>query len=183
MADDGFYSAGELANLGFKSFGNNVFISRKCSIYGASGISVGNNVRIDDFSVLSGNITVGDYVHISAYAALYGKNGIRIGNFCGVSPRSTVFSATDDFSGEWMVSPMVPQRLTNVSGGTVVFEDFVQIGANTTVMPAVTLKEGAVTGACSLVLKDLDEWTINFGVPCKFYRERKRRAKELSLRV
>ena len=88
----------------------------KRSIYGASGISVGNNVRIDDFSVLSGNITVGDYVHISAYAALYGKNGIRIGNFCGVSPRSTVFSATDDFSREWIdILKGMPSDLMNLA--------------------------------------------------------------------
>ncbi|HBS76832.1 MAG TPA: galactoside O-acetyltransferase, partial [Alphaproteobacteria bacterium] len=54
-----FYSDTELQELGLKSYGKNVLISRKCSIYGAHNISVGDNVRIDDFCILSGNITIG----------------------------------------------------------------------------------------------------------------------------
>lgn len=44
-----FYTDEELAQLGLKSYGKDVFISRKCSIYGAFTISIGDNVRIDDY--------------------------------------------------------------------------------------------------------------------------------------
>ena len=70
-----FYSNEELKQLGLKSFGKNVLISKKCSIYGADKISIGNNVRIDDFCILSGKIVIGNYVHISAYSALYAGGG------------------------------------------------------------------------------------------------------------
>ena len=49
----GFYSREQLEKIGFKSLGENVLISDKTSIYSPENISIGNNVRIDDFSVLS----------------------------------------------------------------------------------------------------------------------------------
>ncbi len=49
----GFYTRKELERIGFKSIGENVLISDKTSIYSPQNISIGNNVRIDDYCVLS----------------------------------------------------------------------------------------------------------------------------------
>ena len=176
----GFYSYDELNEIGLKSFGENVMISRKCSIYGAKNITIGNNVRIDDFCILSGFISIGDYVHISAYSVLYGKFGIKIGNFCGISPRSTLLSATDDFSGEYMISPLVKEEHINLSSGTVTLENFTQIGANSIVMPKITLFEGSICGAFSFVNKDLEKWSMYKGIPVKKFKERKNNIKKLA---
>lgn len=175
-----FYSENELIELGFSKIGKNVQISKKASLYGVNQMEIGDNVRIDDFCILSGKIKIGNYVHISAFVALYGKFGIEIGNFCGCSPRSTVFSASDDFSGEFMVSPMVPDNLSKLNSGKVIFDNYVQIGANTIVMPGVRLKEGAVTGAFSFVTSDLDEWKIYAGIPAKPIKDRKKDIIKLS---
>ena len=70
-----YYDNAELLTLGLKHFGDNVLISKKASIYGANNIVIGNNVRIDDFVILSGNITIGDYVHIAAYSGLFANKG------------------------------------------------------------------------------------------------------------
>ena len=51
-----FYSPEELKSLELKEYGENVLISRKCSIYGAENIRLGSHVRIDDFCVLSGKV-------------------------------------------------------------------------------------------------------------------------------
>lgn len=70
-----FYSTDELRKLGFYSVGSNVRISRKASFYGIERISIGSNVRIDDFCVLSaglGGITIGNYIHIAVYSSLIG---------------------------------------------------------------------------------------------------------------
>ncbi len=69
-----FYSEEELSHVGFKSYGRNVLVSRKASIYGASEISLGDNVRIDDFCILSGRISFGNNIHLAAYSALWGGN-------------------------------------------------------------------------------------------------------------
>ena len=49
----GFYTREQLEKIGFKSIGENVLISDKTSIYSPQNISIGNNVRIDDYCVLS----------------------------------------------------------------------------------------------------------------------------------
>lgn len=178
-----FYSVDELKEIGFKSIGEDVYISKKASIYGAENISIGNHVRIDDFCILSGDITIGNYVHISAYTALYGKGKIIIGNYCGCSPRCTLFSATDDFSGDYMVSPMVPEEFTNVQIGPIILCDYAQLGANSIVLPNVIIEEGAVTGSLSFVNKSLDSWSINIGIPCKKLKDRNNIVKDLSKKI
>lgn len=172
--DKAFYSQCELNNIGFMQIGKEVLISRKCSIYSPSSIIVGNNVRIDDFCILSGNIKIGDYVHISAFTLLYGSGHIIIESYCGISPRSIIFSASDDFSGEYMVGPLIPLNLSNVMRAPVVLKKYSQLGANTIVMPGVICNEGSVTGAFTFVNKDLDEWSINYGIPCKKKGNRKK---------
>jgi acetyltransferase-like isoleucine patch superfamily enzyme len=171
--DNSFYSIEELRELGLTEFGENVFISRKSSIYSAANICIGNNVRIDDFSILSGNIRLGNHIHIGAYCALYGKFGIEMDDYSGLSPRCTVFSATDDFGGDYLISPMVPAEHTNVTGGLVKLEKYVQVGAGTAIMPNITLHEGCTVGSMSLVNKSLDSWTIYFGIPARRIKNRK----------
>lgn len=169
-----FYSESELNEIGLKSFGKNVLLSRKCSIYSPEKIVIGDNVRIDDFCILSGDITLGSNIHISAFCALYGSKGIVIEDYSGMSPRSIIFSAVDDFSGEYLIGPVHPKDLTNVAGETVVLKKFVQLGANTIVMPGITIETGAVTGAMTFVNKNLAQWTINVGIPVNKTFTRKR---------
>lgn len=77
-----FYSEEELKEIGLKSYGKNVLISRNATIYGADKISIGDNVRIDDFCILSGNISLGSYIHIAAYCGLFGGDaGIIMEDF------------------------------------------------------------------------------------------------------
>lgn len=175
-----FYTDEELLEFGFKAYGENVLISRKASLYGTQGMSFGNNVRIDDFCILSGTIKIGSYVHISAYCALYGRDGIEISDYCGCSARCTLYSASDDFSGEYMISPLVPAEYTNVKGGPIKLEKFVQLGANSIVMPNVTLREGTATGTFSFVNKNLDSWGIYAGIPVKKIKDRSKKIVRLS---
>jgi len=169
-----FYNIEELQGLGLKKYGSNVLISRKCSIYSPENISLGNNVRIDDFCILSGDITIGSYIHISAYCALYGSFGIEMEDYTGLSPRCTIFSASDDFSGDYLIGPMIDNNKTNVTGGKVLIKCFSHIGACTTILPAVIINEGVAVGAMSLVNKTLEEWGIYAGIPAKKIKKRSR---------
>ena len=167
-----FYTEEELKSIGLKEYGKNVLISRKVSIYGASHISIGNNVRIDDFCILSGKITIGSNIHIGAYVALYGANGITLEDFTGISGRSTIYSAMDDFGGEYLIGPIHPEELTNVTGGQVVLRQYSQIGAHSLIFPNIEIGEGCVIGACSMVRHDTNPWTIYTGTPAKPLKKR-----------
>jgi galactoside O-acetyltransferase len=170
--NNSFLEQHEIDSIGFKSFGTNVLISRKASFYSPDCISLGNNVRIDDFCILSGNITIGSFVHISAYCALYGRYGIIMENYSGISPRCTIFSATDDFSGDYMVGPMVDESKTNVIGGMVSIQKYAQVGAGCVIMPMLTIEEGVAVGAMSLVNENLKAWNIYAGIPARIIRKR-----------
>lgn len=173
-----FYTEQELNEIGFKSIGANVKISRKASFYGVSEIEIGNNVRIDDFCILSGRITLGNNIHISAYVALYGTFGIVLEDYSGISPRSTIYSAMDDFSGDYLIGPVHPEGTTNVTGGKVTLEKYVQIGCNCVVFPNLSIKEGTVVGAMSLVKYTLEEWGIYAGIPVKKIKDREKGLKK-----
>ncbi len=160
-----FLSQEEIAEMGFKSYGKDVKISRFARFYSPDKISIGDNVRIDDFCILSGHISIGSNIHISAYVALYGAMGIVMEDYSGISPKSIVFSAMDDFSGDYLIGPIHPEGLTNVSGGEVKIGRYVQVGANSVVFPNLSINEGAVIGACSLVNKSCDAWCVYYGIP------------------
>ena len=61
-----FYSTKELKKIGFKSLGKNLEISKNVNFYNFSG-SIGSNCRIDDFSILIGEINIGEHVHIASF--------------------------------------------------------------------------------------------------------------------
>lgn len=126
-----FYSQEELKKIGFLSIGKNVLISKKASIYNPGVISVGNHVRIDDFCILSGKITIGSYSHISAYTALYGGEvGIEMHDFANISAKTLVYAVLDDFSGNTLMGPTVPNQYRNVETEKVIFKKHAIIGAD-----------------------------------------------------
>lgn len=169
-----FYSEKELAQLGLASYGRAVLISRNAKIYNPEKLSVGDNVRIDDFCILAGKIKLGSNIHISAYCALHGSLGIEVMSYSGLSARTTIYSAMDDFSGEYLIGPIHDSAKTHVVGGPVVIEQFVQVGAGSVVFPNLTIGEGSVVGALSLVRQSIDAWGIYSGIPVRYMRERKK---------
>lgn len=169
---DSFYSETELLDFGFKSVGKDVKLSRNASIYSPQTIEIGDNVRIDDFCILSGNIKLGSHIHISAYVALYGAMGIVMEDYSGISPKSVIYSAMDDFSGDFLIGPIHPEGTTNVTGGLVKISKYAQIGSNTVVFPNIEISEGTAIGACSLVRESTEPWNIYYGIPAKKHKER-----------
>ena len=171
---ESFYTVEELGQMGFKHLGTrNVLISRKASIYGIENVSIGNNARIDDFCILSGKISIGNYVHIAAYTALYGgKDGIVIDDFANLSSRVSVYSVSDDYSGETMTNPMVPEQYKAVVSAPVYIGKHVIIGATSVVLPGVIIQEGRAFGCFSLIKNDSEEWSMNIGIPTRKIKER-----------
>ena len=175
-----FLSEEEVAQIGFRQVENPVFISRKASFYGPEHITIGHNVRIDDFCILSGNISIGNYIHVAAYSALYGgEAGIEIDDFANLSSRITIYAISDDYSGETMTNPMVPDVYKKLEHGHVHIKKHTIIGSTSIILPGVTIGEGCSIGAMSLVKKDLPEWSICAGIPAQKIRSRSRHLIEL----
>jgi galactoside O-acetyltransferase len=179
-----FYKKEDLQKMGFKSLGDNVLISDKASIYGAKNIEIGSNVRIDDFCIISsgeGGIKIGNYIHIACYAHLIGSGEILIEDHAQISGKVSIYSSSDDFSGDYLVGPTVPKDFTNVKNLKVHLKKYVVLGCNTVVLPGVTIGEGTAIGALSLVSKSLPEYGIYGGNPLKLIRERKKGMKKYEI--
>jgi dTDP-4-amino-4,6-dideoxy-D-glucose acyltransferase len=175
----------QVTRLGFADVGTDVVISDRCSIYGAESIRIGSHVRIDDFAILTAGepVVIGSYVHISAFAFLSGPFGLSIDDFVNVSPRATLLSGNDDFSGQWLPGALIPADLRHVRGGRIHLGRHSMVGAHSVVLPGVAFGEGAVVGALSLVKESLAPWGIYAGVPARLIGPRRVRAAELASRL
>src|SRR5687768_14032493 len=113
MNNSGFYDEMEIEAIGFCKVGGNVSIDRTVKFYGANRISIGSNTRIDAYSVISAGeegISIGNHVHIGVYVFLTGAARIEIGDFCGVSGRVSIYSSNDDYLGDALTGPTVPDE-------------------------------------------------------------------------
>lgn len=177
LNNNSFYTVEELNLIGFKRIGNNVLISRNAKFYNPQKMIIGNNVRIDDFCILSGSVELGNYIHIAAFCALFGGEfGIKMCDFSGLSSRVSIYAMTDDYLTDCLTNPTVPMEYRNVIGAKVVIEKHVIVGASSIILPGVTLKEGSSFGTLSLINKDSIEWSVNVGIPSKYLKDRQRGA-------
>ena len=177
-----FYAPDELRELGLARYGANVRLSRRAALHNPGSIQLGDDVRIDDFCVLSAGtsgIVVGDNVHVAVFCSLIGAGKISIGSFANLSSRVAIYSSNDDYSGAWMTNPTVPDRYTNVTHADVTVGAHVIIGSGSVVLPGCTLGEGAAIGALSLVRSDCEPFGIYAGVPAIRRGERRRDLLEL----
>lgn len=169
-------SQAQIEAIGFGSVGHNVLISDKASFYGANRIRIGDNVRIDDYCVLSageGGILIGNYVHIAVFSSLIGAGRIIICDFCNISSRVSIYSSNDDYSGKALTNPTVPKEFTNVRHSDVILNKHVIIGSGSVVLPGLILEEGVAIGALSLVTNDCKPFGVYAGTPAKFLKMRK----------
>jgi len=181
-----YYNSTELESLGLKSYGKNVLISKKTSIYNPGNIEIGDNVRIDDFCILSagtGGISIGCYVHIACYCLLIGAERIVLKDFSGLSSRVSIYSSTDDYSGNYLTNPTVPDKFRNPISKQVTLDKHVVIGASTVILPGVHLHEGVAAGANCLITKSFKQYSILFGSPAKVIKQRSEKLKDLEKNI
>jgi acetyltransferase-like isoleucine patch superfamily enzyme len=175
-------SRGKIEKLGFLSVGQNVSISDKVSIYGASRIKIGSNVRIDDFCVLSAGkdgIEIESNIHIAVYTLLIGAGRIFVSDFANLSSRVSIYSSSDDYSGATMTNPTIPDDFKKVCHASVFIGRHVIIGSGSVVLPGVRIEEGAAIGALSLVNRNCDTFGVYAGNPARRIKDRQRGLLEL----
>lgn len=100
------------------------------------------------------NFTIGDNVDIGAFTYINAKyvveiwHNVQIGSHCSIYSESTIDCKT----------------------GPVILMDNCKIGSHTTIMPGVTIGRNSIIGAHSLVIKNIPDNVIAFGVPAKIIR-------------
>ena len=127
------------------------------------------------------NIEIGDRVMINDGTTFYCVNGISIGNDVMISWGCTII----DNNAHSIISAERLKDLANarkeyeagtignntdwsvVENAPIVIKDKVWIGFNSIIMKGVTIGEGAVVGAGSVVTKDVPDYAVVGGNPAK----------------
>jgi dTDP-4-amino-4,6-dideoxy-D-glucose acyltransferase len=161
-----------------KSCGENVYIGDKVDIRRPHLVSIGNHIAIDNGFYITTGASLGDHIHIAPYVTVIGgETGfLKMGHFTNISVGGKIICGSDSFMGDGLISaPGIPEEFRDeLKIAPVIFENFVNTGANVTILPGVTLGEGSVIAACSLVTNNTEPWTIYLGSPAKPYKVRKK---------
>lgn len=115
-----------------------------------SKIEIGNNVTINRGCRI--------------FASFYNKNAkVILGNNIAIAPDVTFFSAGHDYS-----KLSLPDN-----GESIIVHDNVWICGSSIILQGVTIGEGAIVAAGSVVVKDVEPYTIVGGNPAKYIKNRK----------
>ena len=148
-----------------KAYKPGIFETRKCKhvrpkLWRKIGCHVGKNVFIGhSVSLDCGNaelITIEDKVSIT--------NGCIL--LCHRKDMKDYRKYDDSYSLDFLYAPITLKKGC-------------QLGMGSIIMPGVTIGEGAIVGARSVVTKDIPAWTIAVGSPCKVIKELPEREKKL----
>ena len=167
---------GEKVKRRLKRCGESVKIYPLAKIVKPEVIEIGDHSMIDDFTFINGGrgIKIGRYVHIASFVSIIGGGELVLGDYAVLANGSRILTGTDTYYGGKRMSTALPLEQRNLVRGKIVIEKDAFIGTNVVVHPNVTIGEGAVIGSNSLVLKDVEPWSINIGSPCKKVGERPR---------
>lgn len=175
--DPGYFISPELRQMGFARVGENVAISRNCTLIGLPNITIGDNVRIDGFTSIiapAGAVRIGSHIQIGIGCVLGARGGITLEDYSGLSHGVRILTAVDDFAGRYMTNSTLPPDVLGVQVAPVRIGQFVPIGVGTLILPGVEIDEGAAVGAMSLVRTSLPGWRIYAGDPLQEIGERSR---------
>lgn len=156
--------------------GKDVTVYARARLCYPENIVLGDHVTIDDFVfvVAKNLVKIGSYVHIASFTSITGGGVFIINDYSTLSSGVRIFTGTEDLSG--MVGATIPEPYRKARRSYVHIGKHCMVGANSVILPGVTIPDGVVIGAMSLVLEDteLAPWAVYAGSPVRWLRKRKR---------
>ncbi|QOD11852.1 N-acetyltransferase [Psychrobacter sp. 28M-43] len=118
---------------------------------------IGDDCNICAHTLIEGDVTIGNNVTIKS--GVYIWDGTRIEDNVFLGPNATL---TND------LMPRSKQYPDSFSG--IILKKNSSIGANATLLPGVTIGEGAMVGAGAVVTKNVPDYAVVVGNPAKVIR-------------
>jgi acetyltransferase-like isoleucine patch superfamily enzyme len=161
--------------INFKKIGDDVRVHDQAIITRPELVEIGNHVAIDMWVYLSTQAKIGNYIHIAPSVSIIGGASalLTMEDFSNIGSGGRIVCASDDFT-QGLISPVVPIEHRTVINKPIIFKKFSTLGVNCTVLPGVTLGEGCIVGANSVVTKDTEPWMVYAGSPAKPIKPRER---------
>ena len=138
-----------------------------------SGVKIGNNFRSGHNVLIRENTKIGDNVLVGTSSVIDGD--CKIGNKVSIQTGVyiTRYTTIEDgvFLGPFCVTTNDKYMKYGVTLKGPVIKQRARIGANSTIMPGITIGEGAIVGASSVVTKDVPSYKVVMGVPAKVVKD------------
>lgn len=154
----------ELFQKQYPGLSTSYYVHPTARLERAELIEIGEGTEINDYVIVktpTNKVKIGTYTQINPFTVIYGGVGVTIGNNVMIAPHCMIASGNHDFK-----QTNYPMRFAGtVSKGPIVIEDNVWIGANCTITDGVTVGAESVIAANSVVVKNVEPWSIMSGVP------------------
>jgi putative colanic acid biosynthesis acetyltransferase WcaF len=108
------------------------------------------------------NLEMSEHSCLGPYVDCYNVAPVSLGPFCTVSQYTYLCAATHDYTRASM--PLVARPIQLGARSWIAAQVFIG--------PGVTVGEGAVIGARSLVLRDVEPWVVAAGSPARVIKTR-----------
>ncbi|NJL49063.1 MAG: acyltransferase [Leptolyngbyaceae cyanobacterium SM2_5_2] len=129
-------------------------------------VSQNVEIRVHTQAGKNGQIKIGSNTYIGPFSYLSGEY-ISIGKNCLIAPYVGIFANNHVFE-----DPSCPICEQGHTYQGIVIEDDCWIGAGTKILDGVSIGQGSVVGAGSVVTKDLPPYSVAVGVPAKVIKKR-----------
>lgn len=148
----------DIRNAKYIRLGKDISVGRLCRLEVIEQGVSSNDIRLS----IGNNVRLGDFIHISALKS------VVIGNNVGIGPKSLITDINHgDFAEGHYYDTHIPYALRKLSAKPVVIGDNVWIGEMVTIVPGVTIGEGAVIGAHSNVVRSIPPYSMAVGNPAR----------------
>lgn len=130
----------------------------------AKKLGFSQGVSIYDSSFIFGDVSIGENTWVGPFTVLDGTGKLMIGSYCSISTGVQIYTHS---SIKWALT----QGKSEYEHAPVYIGDSCYLGPNTIVSKGVKISKCCVIGANSFVNKDIPEYSIAFGNPCKVVGE------------
>jgi galactoside O-acetyltransferase len=180
----------------FKSCGKNLVIDVGVSISGTELISVGDDVFIDKYCIIStgknligeihrkknesflneeGEIHIGNNIHIAQFCILMGYGGLVIENNCVLSADCKIYTLTNTAynpTNRSEIVSLMPYNQSHFLLSPIILKRNVWLGLNSIIMPGITVGENSFIVSNSLLLSSFPNNSYINGQPAEKIKNR-----------
>lgn len=160
---------GENVKAKLKSCGEGTKLQPLAKIANAHVVEIGSKTRIRDFVFIWGGqgVKIGDLCDIQPHVTVWGGGSLEVGDRVSIGPGTVLLTAVYSHEEGLRMVDGLEDGAAKALYGTLKVGSDVYIGANCTLMPDITIGEGAILGAGSFINKDCEPWGIYVGSPAK----------------
>jgi acetyltransferase-like isoleucine patch superfamily enzyme len=149
-----------------RCIGKGTVVGRGVKIVNFTNVTIGSGCFVQEYVYMragsQGYIRIGNDCAMNSFAKLFGHGGIEIGDQTQLGPACLITTTEHDYQRKDLRTKF---RKVTIGKG-------VWIGANSLILPGVTIGDDCVIGAGSVVTRDIPSGSIAVGSPARVIKSK-----------